>query len=42
MRFWYQDELVPLLKKAGFANVRVLPGIDEHTLAYVANREPRR
>jgi SAM-dependent methyltransferase len=38
MRFWYEDELVPLLEAVGFVNVRVLPGIDEHTRAYVADR----
>jgi SAM-dependent methyltransferase len=42
MRFWYQDELVPLLTKTGFVNIRVLPGIDEHTLVYVANRDAQR
>jgi SAM-dependent methyltransferase len=39
MRFWYQDELVPLLEKAGFADTRVLPGVEEHTLAYVAHAQ---
>jgi hypothetical protein len=39
MRFWQRDELVPLLEEAGFVAIRVLPGIDEHTLVYVANRE---
>lgn len=37
MRQWYRDELVPLLHAAGFANVEVLPGIDENTLVYVAD-----
>jgi SAM-dependent methyltransferase len=39
MRFWYQDELVPLLEQAGFADISVLPGVDEHTLAYVATAQ---
>lgn len=39
MRQWYRDELVPLLRDAGFASVDVLPGIDENTLVYVATRE---
>ena len=38
MRQWYPDELVPLLRDAGFASVAVNPGIDEHTLVYVATR----
>lgn len=37
MRFWYRDELVPLLRAAGFASVRVLSGVDEHTRVYVAD-----
>lgn len=40
MRFWYRDELVPLLQEAGFVAIHVLSGIDEHTLVYVATREP--
>jgi len=39
MRFWSRDELVPLLRDAGFADVRVLPGIDEHTLVYAATAQ---
>ena len=39
MRFWYREELVPLLEQSGFAAVRVLAGIDEHTLVYVATRQ---
>jgi SAM-dependent methyltransferase len=39
MRFWYQDELVPLLEQTGFVDIRVLPGVDEHTLVYVANAQ---
>jgi SAM-dependent methyltransferase len=39
MRFWYRDELEPLLEDAGFATIRVLPGVDEHTLVYVATRK---
>jgi SAM-dependent methyltransferase len=39
MRFWQQDELVALLKQDGFVDVRVLRGIDEHTLVYVADRK---
>jgi SAM-dependent methyltransferase len=39
MRFWHQDEFVPLLEKAGFADIRVLPGIDEHTVVYIANAQ---
>jgi SAM-dependent methyltransferase len=38
MRFWYRDELLPLLEAVGFVSIRVLQGIDEHTLAYVAMR----
>jgi SAM-dependent methyltransferase len=40
MRIWYRDELVPLLEKAGFVSVRVLEGVDEDTLVYVAARQP--
>jgi SAM-dependent methyltransferase len=40
MRFWYRDELVPLLERAGFADIRVLPGVDEHTLVYIAGSRP--
>jgi SAM-dependent methyltransferase len=40
MRFWFRDELVPLLERAGFADIRVLPGVDEHTLVYVAGSRP--
>jgi SAM-dependent methyltransferase len=39
MRQWYRDELVPLLQDAGLPVIEVLPGIDEHTLVYVATRE---
>jgi len=39
MRFWYQDELVPLLEQTGFVDIRVLPGVSEHTLVYVANAQ---
>jgi len=42
MRFWYRDELVPLLEEAGFAAIDVFPGIDEHTLVYSASRAARR
>lgn len=38
MRQWYRDELVPLLHDAGFETVDVLPGVDEHTVVYVATR----
>jgi SAM-dependent methyltransferase len=38
MRFWCRDELVPLLEEAGFETVRVIPGVDQHTLVYVATR----
>ncbi|HEV8460909.1 MAG TPA: class I SAM-dependent methyltransferase [Gaiellaceae bacterium] len=38
MRQWYRDELVPLLRDAGFETVVVLAGIDESTLVYVATR----
>jgi SAM-dependent methyltransferase len=38
MRQWYRDELEPLLRGAGFASIDVVPGIDEHTLVYVATR----
>lgn len=39
MRFWYRDELAPLLEKVGFVAVHVLDGIDEHTVVYVATRK---
>jgi hypothetical protein len=39
MRFWYRDELEPLLHDVGFGNVEVLRGVDEHTLVYVASRD---
>jgi SAM-dependent methyltransferase len=42
MRFWYRDELVPLLEETGFVDIRVLRGIDEQTLVYIASREPLR
>jgi hypothetical protein len=38
MRLWYRDELLPLLHNVGFAQVDVLAGNDESTLAYVAIR----
>lgn len=38
MRQWYRDELEPLLRRSGFANVDVSRGVDEHTLVYVATR----
>jgi SAM-dependent methyltransferase len=39
MRFWYRDELVPLLEDAGFVDISLLSGIGEHTVVYVAARE---
>ncbi len=36
MRFWRREELVPLLHGAGFAQIDVRQGVDEHTLVYVA------
>lgn len=39
MRQWYREELVPLLRDAGFASVDVIPGVDENTWVYVAARE---
>src|SRR5215471_148949 len=36
MRQWYREELVPLLRESGFATVRVLQGVTESTLVYVA------
>lgn len=38
MRQWYRDELEPLLRTAGFVQVEVIAGIDEHTAVYVATR----
>jgi hypothetical protein len=38
MRFWYRDELLPLLEEVGFVAVSVLSGVEEYTLVYVANR----
>lgn len=40
MRQWYRDELVPLFRNAGFANVDVRAGIDKNTRVYVASRQP--
>jgi SAM-dependent methyltransferase len=42
MRFWFRDELLALLEQSGFADIRVLPGLEKHTLVYVAERGPRR
>jgi SAM-dependent methyltransferase len=39
MRFWSQNDLLRLLREAGFVAIRVLPGIDEHTRVYLANRQ---
>jgi hypothetical protein len=38
MRQWYRNELVTLLRDAGFATVNVLSGIDENARVYVATR----
>jgi len=38
MRLWYRDELVPLLRDAGFATVDVLRSTDANTFVYVATR----
>jgi SAM-dependent methyltransferase len=38
MRFWYREELVPLLEEVGFRDIRVQPGVDELTRVYVASR----
>lgn len=38
LRQWYSDELVPLLRSAGFSDVDVRPGVDKHTVVYVATR----
>lgn len=38
MRQWYRDELLPLLRDAGFTNVDVLPGVNEVTFVYLARR----
>ena len=40
MRFWSSDELTALLEGAGFVGIRALPGVDEHTRVYVAERAP--
>jgi SAM-dependent methyltransferase len=42
MRFWYREELVPMFEAAGFGAIRVLSGIDEHTLVYLATRPTQR
>ena len=36
MRMWYREELEPLLRRVGFEVVSVFPGVDEHTLVYLA------
>jgi SAM-dependent methyltransferase len=38
MRQWYRDELVPLLRAAGFESVETQRGVDDHTMVYVARR----
>lgn len=38
MRLWYREELEPLLRRVGLQVVSVLPGVDEHTLVYLAAR----
>lgn len=38
LRQWYREELVPLLRAAGFATVDVLCGVPENTLVYIAAR----
>lgn len=38
MRTWYRHELVPLLGQAGFGDLDVRAGVDEHTVVYVATR----
>jgi hypothetical protein len=39
MRQWYREELVPLLRTAGFATVDAHSHVDEHTLVYLATRK---
>lgn len=39
MRQWYRDELVPLLHDAGFATVKLLAGIEENAVVYLASRD---
>jgi SAM-dependent methyltransferase len=39
MRFWYRDELVPLLERSGFTVHEVQPGVDENLVVYVASRD---
>lgn len=41
MRFWAREELVPQLEEAGFEQIQVVRGIDEHTVVYVATRAGR-
>jgi SAM-dependent methyltransferase len=38
MRWWYRDELVPLLERSGFVEVEVKPGVDETIVVYIASR----
>jgi SAM-dependent methyltransferase len=38
MRMWFRDELVLGLRYAGFRDVRVVPGVDEDILVYLARR----
>jgi SAM-dependent methyltransferase len=39
MRFWTQEELVPLLDRSGFTVHEVKPGVDENIVVYVASRD---
>jgi hypothetical protein len=38
MRWWYRDEIVPLLVRSGFDRVEVKPGVEERIVVYVASR----
>jgi SAM-dependent methyltransferase len=38
MRWWYRDELVPLLERAGFERIDVSVGVEERIVVYVASR----
>jgi SAM-dependent methyltransferase len=39
MRWWYREEIVPLLERSGFERVEVRPGVEERIVVYVAFRD---
>jgi hypothetical protein len=38
MRMWFRDEIVMVLRHAGFHDVEVIQGVEERILAYVARK----